>query len=52
MNKQKPKRKKSRHSDAPSSTGKPLLTNPKKPGDPESASTPDFGQSVEAGGVD
>ncbi len=30
----------------------PILTNPKQAGDPDSPSLPDFGQSVEAGGVD
>lgn len=31
---------------------KPVLKNPKQAGDPDSPALPDFGQSVEAGGVD
>lgn len=31
---------------------RPLTTNPKQAGDADSPNLPDFGQSVEAGGVD
>ena len=31
---------------------KPLLNHPDKPGEPSSPSGPDFGQSIEVGGMD
>jgi len=31
---------------------KPVINNPKQAGDADSPSLPDFGQSIEAGGVD
>jgi len=30
----------------------PVLNHPDKPGEPKSPSGPDFGQSIEAGGMD
>ena len=31
---------------------RPVLNHPDKPGEPRSPSGPDFGQSIEAGGMD